>query len=981
VNRQRVQNPAFLGGCLETLVKGLLAAAEAGKAEALLGRFDREVAYGYVGVEVAESPQEPRGLVLTGVAEGSPAQAAGLVPGDIITKVNGTGVVEKAALERAVRSAYPGEKLRASLRRGEQKIEVDMTAQAAPVKDVEQERHAEVPPGLQQAWAAMAKHELARGNVGETVQLLERWGPKKDRVIVHLLFLKETDAANTAPQEVREDQEVKRYVALLATLSGAELDDALAVERLRYVGQEKDAAEAMVAFVHRWPSADLAATYAKELVGRYGTELNYAAAQELVDFLRTAPGFAGESVTRLEERVPAIRLDARLHDAELSVEKKHFVEAVRSLSEVASEVAAGRVDRAYVNWSAAVKCFAHLDLAGRHAQVNDFLAVLAQGENRDLSGVDNDAQRLWLGAYLRDIPPEAVLYGEFWKLPDWAKQRLPAFTSVAILLTDYAGELEETWLNLGKEMALSPDATTLSRTLQEARKQWEQDREDSTNMIGYQVLLMLGASVYQSRGMYREAADVDREFVGLQNQARSEPPDPRSSRPENSPLEVFPTRAELEASPAEAVGLYLDAEREAGNGPFAWLRNSPGSLEQVDTADTLDQMGGHKWADFIRRARKEAPGRYRRLASQYPDSPLAAFALYRLGRLEEVILQYPTVSVAERASQDFIRSYESRGNYWLGTLRADGLLEHLKGQDRATLLWLAGKLWDERLGSLEHAAKYYREIADQLPGSRQWPEAEWRLAEDARESQVYAEAISRAEALPARAPEDQHVKDGNVTLLLARAFHESGESAKAGQHYVKLLREYAARRSDPNLVAEGLSRMPAADAGSLYQEFGLEFLQAAVKAGEEDKAKLLPLLERVDGAAGRKLEALGAAQEMLVALAGQDYKHLAEVLSRRAEVEVDPDTLPKCLPFEGLGERTLEAVELRDGAARVLFTVRAGPGRDALVVTVLLAEREGSWKLDLEGMRGHLDLSSTAWTPQQRQFLGAYPVFAVEQRQ
>ena len=58
------------------------------------------------------------GVVVTGVARGSPAAGAGLRPGDIITAINDTPVKRGADLRRALRAARPGSDARLTVVRG-----------------------------------------------------------------------------------------------------------------------------------------------------------------------------------------------------------------------------------------------------------------------------------------------------------------------------------------------------------------------------------------------------------------------------------------------------------------------------------------------------------------------------------------------------------------------------------------------------------------------------------------------------------------------------------------------------------------------------------------------------------------------------------------------------------------------------------------------------------------------------------------------
>ena len=63
-----------------------------------------------LGVDVADS-LSARGAQVTAIEAGSPAQAAGLVPGDIIVSVGGTSVASASALSPALQRHHPGDQV------------------------------------------------------------------------------------------------------------------------------------------------------------------------------------------------------------------------------------------------------------------------------------------------------------------------------------------------------------------------------------------------------------------------------------------------------------------------------------------------------------------------------------------------------------------------------------------------------------------------------------------------------------------------------------------------------------------------------------------------------------------------------------------------------------------------------------------------------------------------------------------------------
>jgi hypothetical protein len=63
----------------------------------------------WLGIDVARSPYG--GVMVVDVFPGSPAQAAGMEPGDVITRVNGHPVVNPSDVTSAVAGRHPGDRL------------------------------------------------------------------------------------------------------------------------------------------------------------------------------------------------------------------------------------------------------------------------------------------------------------------------------------------------------------------------------------------------------------------------------------------------------------------------------------------------------------------------------------------------------------------------------------------------------------------------------------------------------------------------------------------------------------------------------------------------------------------------------------------------------------------------------------------------------------------------------------------------------
>ena len=88
----------------------------------------------YIGVTVTDVTQEhqlyglPEGAVVRAIEKGSPAEASGLQPGDIITHADGKVISGSRELVRLLRNCTVGQKLKLTLYRKGQTLTVDVTA-------------------------------------------------------------------------------------------------------------------------------------------------------------------------------------------------------------------------------------------------------------------------------------------------------------------------------------------------------------------------------------------------------------------------------------------------------------------------------------------------------------------------------------------------------------------------------------------------------------------------------------------------------------------------------------------------------------------------------------------------------------------------------------------------------------------------------------------------------------------------------------
>jgi serine protease Do len=86
----------------------------------------------YLGLQVDDWPeghwqrgQPPQAVVVTGVSKQSPAEKAGMQPGDVIESVNGSRITSTAEYRRATRGHSVGDSMKFSVRRGSEVLELN----------------------------------------------------------------------------------------------------------------------------------------------------------------------------------------------------------------------------------------------------------------------------------------------------------------------------------------------------------------------------------------------------------------------------------------------------------------------------------------------------------------------------------------------------------------------------------------------------------------------------------------------------------------------------------------------------------------------------------------------------------------------------------------------------------------------------------------------------------------------------------------
>lgn len=92
---------------------------------------------GWLGIEVRNNPEAGigMGLVVTGVLPGSPADAAGLIRGDVILAINDQPAVTTRVVMRQIALTEPGDPIRLNLVRGGEQLEVVAISGVRPEPD------------------------------------------------------------------------------------------------------------------------------------------------------------------------------------------------------------------------------------------------------------------------------------------------------------------------------------------------------------------------------------------------------------------------------------------------------------------------------------------------------------------------------------------------------------------------------------------------------------------------------------------------------------------------------------------------------------------------------------------------------------------------------------------------------------------------------------------------------------------------------
>jgi len=109
---------------------------------------DRE-GRGWLGISIRD-PDGEAGPVVTAVDAGGPAFAAGLTPGDIVLRVDGSAVADRAAFVERMQRHAPGERVRLVVRRAdgvERAVEIELRARASESERLLERLQGSLPSG------------------------------------------------------------------------------------------------------------------------------------------------------------------------------------------------------------------------------------------------------------------------------------------------------------------------------------------------------------------------------------------------------------------------------------------------------------------------------------------------------------------------------------------------------------------------------------------------------------------------------------------------------------------------------------------------------------------------------------------------------------------------------------------------------------------------------------------------------------------
>ena len=86
---------------------------------------------GYIGVQIQKN-NDIAGILVVMVLDNSPAEKAGLMANDVITKLDGKKVEELGEFVKSICEFEPGAKVKLTIERGGKEMEITVTAGKAP---------------------------------------------------------------------------------------------------------------------------------------------------------------------------------------------------------------------------------------------------------------------------------------------------------------------------------------------------------------------------------------------------------------------------------------------------------------------------------------------------------------------------------------------------------------------------------------------------------------------------------------------------------------------------------------------------------------------------------------------------------------------------------------------------------------------------------------------------------------------------------
>jgi len=95
-------------------------------------REGKIVKAGFLGVAMKPASEDGAGVVVEAVQDGFPAKEAGIQPGDVIESVDGEPVIDVMQMRIAIGRHTEGETVKLAIKRGEEKLELEIKLAAAP---------------------------------------------------------------------------------------------------------------------------------------------------------------------------------------------------------------------------------------------------------------------------------------------------------------------------------------------------------------------------------------------------------------------------------------------------------------------------------------------------------------------------------------------------------------------------------------------------------------------------------------------------------------------------------------------------------------------------------------------------------------------------------------------------------------------------------------------------------------------------------